>query len=197
MRIIAGIAKGRVLRSLRGPALRPTADRVRESMFGVLGERVAGAVFLDLYGGVGSVGLEALSRGAERAVFVEWHPPAARLIAENAARAGFQERTQVITGRVLPVLSRLAREGAVFDVVFLDPPYGVGEVGKAMAALARLPALVAVGGWVVCQRSRREELEEEIGGLLRKRESRFGETVLDFYHREVPGRGLPDGGQQR
>ena len=150
-------------------------------MFGVLGERVPGAVFLDLYAGVGSVGLEALSRGAERAVFVERHPPAARLIAENAARCGSQERARVIAGRVLPVLSRLAREGAVFDVIFLDPPYGIGEVGKAMAALARLPALVAVGGWVVCQRSRREELEEEIGDLLRKRESRCGETVLDFY----------------
>jgi 16S rRNA (guanine(966)-N(2))-methyltransferase RsmD len=181
MRIIAGTAKGRILRSLRGQVLRPTPDRVRESLFGVLGEQVVGAVFADLYAGVGSVGLEALSRGAEQAVFVESHAPAVRLIVENAARCGLGERIRVIRARVTRALPRLAQQGVVFDLVFLDPPYGVGEVAEAMAALARLPSLVAAGGWVVCQRSRREELEERIGCLARKRQSRFGETVLDFY----------------
>ena len=188
MRIIAGTAKGRLLRSLRGQHLRPTPDRVRESLFGVLGDRVVEAVFADLYAGSGSVGLEALSRGAERAVFVESHPPAARLIVANAARCGFDDRIQVIRARVTRALARLAREGAVFDLAFLDPPYGVGEAAEAMAALARFPSLLAEGGWVVCQRSRLEPLDEEIacsdgGRLLRKRQSRFGETMLDFYTR--------------
>ena len=183
MRIIAGTAKGRTLRSLRGPALRPTADRVRESLFGALGERVMGAAFLDLYAGAGAVGLEALSRGAEKAVFVESHAPAARLIMENAALCGFSERVRIIRARATRALLRLAREGASFDLIFLDPPYGSGEVARAVAAIARSPSLVAARGWVLCQRSRREHLEERIGDFLRKRESRFGETTVDYYQR--------------
>ena len=195
MRIIAGSAKGRRLRSLRGQALRPTTDRVRESVFGALGERVVGARFLDLYAGAGTVGLEALSRGAEEAVFVESHRPAGRLIAENAARCGLGAQSRVVVLPVARALARLEREEKPFDLVFVDPPYGTGE---AEAALARVgaspggagshrPALVPEGGLVICQHSRREELGEEIGRLRRTRRMRFGETVVDFYQpREAP-----------
>ncbi len=187
MRIIAGSARGRTIRSLRGRALRPTTDRVRESLFGALAEAVVGAAFLDLYAGCGAVGLEALSRGAEKAVFVEAHAPAARLIAENAERCGLQDRARIIRAPVNRALPKLAREGAEFDLIFLDPPYGQGEVLRALRALARAPSLAAGGGWVICQRSRREEIPGGIGGFLRKRESRFGETVIDWYQRGEPG----------
>jgi 16S rRNA (guanine(966)-N(2))-methyltransferase RsmD len=189
MRIIAGSAKGCRLRSLKGQALRPTADRVRESVFGALGERVVGARFLDLYAGAGTVGLEALSRGAEEAVFVESHRPAGRAIAENADRCrlaaqaspGARPRARVMVLPVGRALARLEREERPFDLVFVDPPYGTGEAERALAGIAARPGLVSEGGMVICQHSRREEVSEEIGRLRRTRTMRFGETVVDFY----------------
>jgi 16S rRNA (guanine(966)-N(2))-methyltransferase RsmD len=183
MRIIAGAAKGRQLRSLRGRALRPTADRVREALFDILGARVEGARFLDLYAGAGAVGLEALSRGAARTVFVEHHRPAARVIEGNAVLCGLAARARVLSAPVARALARLEREGAGFDLVFLDPPYGVGEAPAAMQALAGRAGLVAPDGLVICQHSRREELGEQIGPFSRMRQARFGETILDLYQR--------------
>ena len=181
MRIIAGSAKGRRLRSLRGLVLRPTADRVREALFAMLGERVAGARFLDLYAGVGAVGLEALSRGAAEATFVESHRPAARLIRENLVLCGVAGRGRVLASVVARALPSLSRRGACFEFVFLDPPYDTGEAPRALAALAISSGVVAPGGLVICQHSRREELAAEIGPFTRKRQARFGETMLDFY----------------
>jgi 16S rRNA (guanine966-N2)-methyltransferase len=181
MRIIAGSAKGFRLRSLKGQALRPTADRVRESVFGALGERVVGARFLDLYAGAGTVGLEALSRGAEEAVFVESHRPAGRLIAENADRCRLAAQARVMVLPVGRALARLERQERPFDLVFVDPPYGTGEAQAALAGIAARPGLVSEGGMVICQHSRREEVSEEIGRLRRTRRMRFGETVVDFH----------------
>lgn len=179
MRIIAGTAKGRTLRSLRGRALRPTADRVRESVFGMLGNKVVGARFLDLYAGVGAVGLEALSRGAAEAVFVESHRPAAEAIRENASRCGVADRARVMALPVLRALGALARRGERFDLVYVDPPYGSGELAEAMAVLGA-GGLLAEGALVLCQHGRREELEEGIGPLRRMRRARYGETVVDI-----------------
>jgi 16S rRNA (guanine(966)-N(2))-methyltransferase RsmD len=183
MRIIAGLAKGRRLRTLRGAALRPTADRVRESVFGTLGERVRGARFLDLYAGSGAVGLEALSRGAAHATFVESHRPAARLIEENAERCGVRDRARVLSLPAIRALGLLARQGAEFDLVFVDPPYGAGEAARALEEIAGRPGLLAAGGMVMCQHSRREEMPESVGPLARMKRARFGETVVDFYER--------------
>ena len=181
MRIIAGIAKGRHLRSLRGRALRPTADRVRESVFGLLGERTMGARFLDLYAGAGTVGLEALSRGAAAATFVESHRPAGRVIRENAGLCGFEERATVIVAPVARGLARLRRETAVFDLIFVDPPYETGELGATMAWLAQWPEMLAEGGTVICQHSRHEEVGEQVGPFKRMKRARYGETIVDFY----------------
>jgi 16S rRNA (guanine(966)-N(2))-methyltransferase RsmD len=183
MRIIAGLAKGCRLRSLRGQALRPTAERVRESVFDALGERVLGARFLDLYAGAGAVGLEALSRGAKETVFVESHRPAARLVAENAGRCRLSGSARVMALAAARALTRLEAEGRAFDLAFVDPPYGTGEAARALAALAARPGLLAVGALVLCQHSRHEGLGEEIGPLRRIRTMRFGETVVDFYER--------------
>jgi len=181
MRIIAGIAKGRRLRSVRGVALRPTSDRMRESLFSILGRRVDGARFLDLYAGAGSVGLEALSRGAAEAVFVESHRPTARLIKENAAVCGLQECARVLAMPVEAALARLVRRGEQFELVFVDPPYGTGGARAALEELARRPQLLADDGLVICQHSRREELPELIQTFARMRRVRFGETTIDIY----------------
>jgi len=183
MRIIAGTAKGRVLKSLKGRALRPTSDRMRESLFSVLGQELEGAQFLDLYAGAGTVGLEALSRGAAQAVFVESHRPAGRIIRENAARCGFADRIRTIMASVGPGLALLRREQAVFDIVFIDPPYGSGELGGTMARLAQWPEMLARTGLIVVQRSRHEDLGEQVGDFVRTRSIRYGDTVIDLYRR--------------
>jgi len=187
MRIIAGSAKGRVLKSLKGRAMRPTMDRVRESVFGMLGERVRGARFLDLYAGAGTVGLEAMSRGAAEATFIESHRPAGRVIEENARRCGFESRSRVIIADAGRGLSVLRREGAQFDLVFVDPPYGSGELGGVMARLTQWPEMVAEGGLVLVQRSRHEDLGEQAGAFERMRSMRYGETVVDLYRRVEAG----------
>ncbi len=180
MRIIAGSARGRVLKSLRGQALRPTADRVRESVFNVLAERVQGARFLDLYAGAGTVGLEALSRGAAHVTFVESHRPAGLVIEENARLCGFEGRIQVIIAPVAHALAVLRRERQVFDLIFADPPYERGEVGAVLARLGQWPELLAAGGLLLVQHSRHEALGE-VMAFEGVRTLRYGDTVVGIY----------------
>lgn len=189
MRIIGGLAKGRRLRSLKGTAFRPTMDKVRESVFSILGPRVEGSRFLDIYAGVGTAGLEALSRGATEATFVESHRPAGKLIQENAELCGFGKQARVIMAQAAQALARLRRESQAFDIVFADPPYGSGEVGAVMSRLGQWPEMVAEGGVLVLQRSRFEDPGETAGGLVRVRSVRFGETVVDYYRRKGSERG--------
>jgi 16S rRNA (guanine(966)-N(2))-methyltransferase RsmD len=187
MRIIAGSARGRQLRSLKS-GLRPTADRVRESLFSILAPRIEGARFLDLYAGVGTVGLEALSRGAAEAVFVESHRPAARLIGENAALCGLADRAEVIYAPVERGLALLRRRSRQFDLIFIDPPYERGEVPGVLGRLAQQAEMLAEKGLLICQHSRHEEAPEQIGPFGRMRRVRFGETIVDMYERrEVEG----------
>jgi len=186
MRIIAGLAKGRQLRSLKGLALRPTSDRMRESLFAMLGTRMEGARLLDLYAGVGTVGLEALSRGAAEVVFVESHWPAARLIEENARLCGFTEEAEVVHAQVERGLARLRRQGRQFNFIFVDPPYGRGEAGGVMGRLAQHPGVLEEEGILIVQHSRHEELPERVGPFARMRQTRFGETVIDLFWRREP-----------
>jgi 16S rRNA (guanine(966)-N(2))-methyltransferase RsmD len=181
MRIIAGVAKGCVLRSLRSRALRPTAARVRESLFAVIEPQLEGARFLDLFAGAGAVGLEALSRGAAEATFVESHRAAARVIRENAGRCGFEGAARVIIAPAAHAMARLRKEGAVFEFVFADPPYGEERVGEVLARLGQWPQMLSEHGLVLCQRSRREAAGDRAGALERVRQLRFGETVVDFF----------------
>ena len=161
--------------------MRPTSERLREAVLATLGRRVEGARFLDLYAGAGAVGLESLSRGATEAIFVESHRPAGKLIQGNARLCGFEDRVRILVMTVERGLARLRREGVIFDVVFIDPPYDRGEAAAAMVRLGQWLGLVAPRGVVVCQHSRHEELGEEIGGLSRMRRKRFGETIIDSY----------------
>lgn len=156
-------------------------DRVRESLFAMLGATVEEARFLDLYAGTGAVGLEALSRGASHATFVESHVPAGRVIEANAGACGFSDRVRILVVPAPRALARLRRECQRFDIVFLDPPYGSGEAGALLAWLAQWPAMLAEGGVIVCQHSRHEDPGENIGPFGRMRRARFGETILDFY----------------
>ncbi len=186
MRIIAGQWRSRVLRAPRGMATRPTSDRLRETLFNVLGGRVEGARFLDLYAGSGANGLEALSRGAREAVFVERAAPALEALRENVAALRAGSRTRV---EAAAVRRWLGRAEPAFEVVFLDPPYAeAGEYQAALEGLGARPELLAAGGVVVVEHRRAKPgavflLAEAYGPLRRSRVLEQGDAALSFYER--------------
>jgi len=180
MRVIAGEAKGRRLVAPKGLGTRPTADRVREALFGIVAPRIAGARVLDLFAGSGAVGIEALSRGAARAVFVERDRAALAALRQNLARLGFEPRARVIARDAQAALRDLARAGARFELVFLDPPYAGDLALRTLAALGKGEHLAA-SALVIVQHRAKAELPEAQGSLRRVRVRRFGETALTFF----------------
>jgi 16S rRNA (guanine(966)-N(2))-methyltransferase RsmD len=157
---------------------------VRRILFDILAPRVADAAFLDLYAGFGTVGLEALSRGAARAVFVERSRKCCQLIAENLQLTGLHEGGEVVCADVRRALPRLQQEGESFDVIFADPPYQTAQVVDCLAWLGQQPGLLRVGGLVIVQHHVREELAAAGGPLARRRTRRVGDTQLSFYARD-------------
>jgi 16S rRNA (guanine966-N2)-methyltransferase len=179
MRIIAGAFKGRRLAPVKG-RIRPTAAKVREAVFSILGPGVGGLRVLDLFAGTGALGIEALSRGAAAAVFVEDHPESLKVLRRNLADLDLADRTTVSALPVTTALKKLAGHGESFGLVFIDPPYGGGD------ALATLTALVSInllrpGARVVVEHSRRDSLPEACGGLTRLTVRRYGDTQVAFY----------------
>lgn len=179
MRIIAGAFKGRRLAPVKG-RIRPTAAKVREAVFSILGPTVSGLRVLDLFAGTGALGIEALSRGAAAAVFVEDHPESLKVLRRNLEDLGLGDRTRVRPQPVATALKHLAGHGEIFGLAFLDPPYGGPETVAALNALAELP-LLAPGARVVVEHSRRESLPEACGGLTRLTVRRYGDTQVAFY----------------
>ena len=171
MRVIGGEFRSRLLKTLPGLALRPTPDRLREALFNVLAPRIEGAVFLDAYAGSGAVGIEALSRGTARAIFIEKHAGAVRVIRENLASLGLEDRATIVHGAAAPALSRYEA-----DIYFIDPPYEKeSEYKAALSLLDTRPALV------LAQHAKRFELAEAYGNLKRTRVLAHGDNAISFY----------------
>lgn len=172
MRIIAGQFRSRRLKTLPGMRTRPTPDRLRETLFNILAPRIEGALFVDAYAGTGAVGIEALSRGAREAVFIEKNRAAVDVIRQNLKALGLETRAQVICGKTAVALGRRKA-----DIVFLDPPYDLeNEYGAALGALGEAPPAL-----VIAQHTVRLALAERYGRLRRAREVRQGDNVLSFY----------------
>jgi 16S rRNA (guanine(966)-N(2))-methyltransferase RsmD len=172
MRVIGGEFRSRRLKSLPGAATRPTPDRLRETLFDILAPRIGGASFVDAYAGTGAVGIEALSRGAARVVFLERNRKAADVIRENLFALGATGRGSVVQSGAAAALARYPAE-----IVFLDPPYDMAdEYAAALEALAANPPALAVA-----QHSFRLELAPAYGPLARFRTVRQGDNVLSFY----------------
>jgi 16S rRNA (guanine966-N2)-methyltransferase len=183
MRVIAGEFRSRVLKSLPGLDVRPTPDRLREALFSILAPRIAGAFFLDLYAGTGAVGIEALSRGAGKAIFVENNQDAADVIRVNLKSLGLEHRGRVWLGRAANVVAKI---GAV-DIAFLDPPYPLEhEYERALTALADDPP-----GLVIAQHASRFALKERYGVLNRSRVVKHGDNTLSFFQAEGRSGALP------
>lgn len=185
MRVIAGEARGRRLKAPPREGVRPTSDQLRERLFNVLGARVEGARFLDLYAGTGAVGIEALSRGAARVTFIEENRRHIALIRENLARTVVVDRAEVLCGQVERLLSVLARSGKRFDIVFLDPPYGAGVMSLILAQLHRF-RLVTGEGVVVAEQFRKEPVVNEAGNFFLSDQRSQGQSLLLFYFNHPP-----------
>ncbi|HEV2439168.1 MAG TPA: 16S rRNA (guanine(966)-N(2))-methyltransferase RsmD [bacterium] len=181
MRVTSGTAKGTHLRT-PGTGVRPTSDRVKEALFNSLTPRLPGARVLDLFAGTGALGIEGLSRGAARAVFVERDARAVAAIRRNLAAAHFDGQSEVRRGAVPGALDGLERDGAVFDLIVLDPPYGQDLPARTLRRLAA-SSLLGTGGIIAAEGHWRDD-PGEIPGLTRVREARYGETGLWFYARE-------------
>jgi len=181
MRIITGSAKGTKLKTPRDSDLiRPTADRVKESVFNVLGPRVLGAKVLDLFAGTGNLGLEALSRGAKNAIFVDRSNLSVGLIRENAARTKLTDRVTIYRGDVLRILDKLAGSGDSFDLIFCDPPYNKGLVAAVLAKVDQT-ALLAVDGIMIVEHSHQEAVKDEWDRLSLSRTLRYGDTLVSIF----------------
>jgi 16S rRNA (guanine966-N2)-methyltransferase len=180
LRIVAGKWRGRRLATVPGWRVRPTADRVKESLYNVLQDRIAGANVLDLYAGSGNLGLEALSRGAHRAVLVECDRQALAVLRRNIESLEAQLHVQVVRTDALRYVA--ASHAVPFDLVLADPPYDAG-VEDALLDAMRGPVLSG-GGCFVLQHERRWRAPESVPGLRLWRSKRFGDTVVDFFGRE-------------
>jgi 16S rRNA (guanine(966)-N(2))-methyltransferase RsmD len=175
MRIVGGEARGRPIRAVKGSGTRPTADRVRQSIFDLLGQRMDGFAVLDLYAGTGALALEALSRGAAKAVLIEKDAKAFAVLSQNAHELGFADRCTLLhedVGRELPRL-----RGRQFDLIFSDPPYATHLAQATLAAIAAND-LVAPSARIVLETDRREGAPECPAGLQIADERSYGDTRI-------------------
>ena len=195
MRVVAGELRGRRLISAAGRETRPTSERARAGLFDWLGARVADARVLDLFAGSGALGIEALSRGAREAVFVEHSRSALRALRKNLEELGLAERGEVVERDLARGLGSRVVDGPAFDVVFADPPYGAGWLARLLAC-ETLPALLNPDAVVIAERSTRSAAEPETPRLRLRGTKSYGETAFDWYENTAPDDGAERGRAQ-
>ncbi|MDF2875597.1 MAG: rsmD [Sporomusa sp.] len=192
MRIITGIAKGTKLKTPKGLDVRPTADRVKESMFSILANLVLpagrhaliGAKVLDLFAGTGNLGLEALSRGAAHALFIDHSQISLAAIDQNISNARLGDLAKVQRADSIKALDRLAQSGQTFTLIFLDPPYNQGLVNTILLKLDGSSVLIE-GGIIVVEHSKHESFNTQWQNLQLIRTERYGETIVTFFLRHI------------
>ena len=180
MRVITGKARGVQLKTPDGMLTRPTTDRVKEALFSIIQFDVPTARVLDLFGGTGQLGIEALSRGAKHAVFVDQREDACRLIRENLKRTRLESDAKVVRSDYLDYLKR-CREP--FDIIFLDPPYAEVFLENALKCIAEIDILQS-GGIIIAERPVGKELPWEFEGFTRSRDYKYGNTLIAVYRKD-------------
>lgn len=161
-------------------SLRPLTDQAREALFNILGEKVVDCCFFDLFAGTGAVGIEALSRGAKIAIFVELNRSTVSVIRQNLELTGFSDRAEVYAVDVIRALNLLNQKGARFDIIFLGAPYDSPVLEKALNKLSETEVLKP-DGVLIAEHRKQHKLQGEYGRLKVFRDARYGETVLSFY----------------
>jgi 16S rRNA (guanine966-N2)-methyltransferase len=179
MRIIAGKHRGKRLAPIKNTPVRPTADRTREAVFSILGNLVEDATVADLFAGTGAMGLEALSRGAKQAVFVDFNPKSLALIKKNIALLKEEARSRVIAWNLLQNAACLSAHAFNYDLIFADPPYGEHTLGTILDNLAKAGAL-GPEGTLVCEHDRSEPVPQDSPFELTD-QRRYGRTLISFF----------------
>ena len=179
MRVVAGKARGTILKTPEGLQTRPTADRVKEALFSIIQFDLPGARVLDLFGGTGQLGIEALSRGAGAAVFVDQSAQACKLIKENLRRAKLESNAKIITSDYLRYLQT---SNETFDIILLDPPYAEVFLENCLNFITEIDILHS-GGIIVCERPVGKDLFLDFNGYTRSRDYKYGNTLLTVYRK--------------
>ncbi len=186
MRIISGFAGGRRLRAPSGNKTRPTSDRVREALFSILGPPREECRVLDVFAGSGGLGLEALSRGARHATFIDRDKDAQQALRHNIGELDVGKATEIHQGDALRALAKFQRAGRQFHWIFIDPPYATDLAAQAMELIAEGALLLPIedDGVVVVEHDKRSEPAESYGCLIRTETRRYGDTSVSFYERK-------------
>ena len=180
MRVISGELKGRRLQTCREKFLRPTSEKVREAVFNILSPFLTGGLVLDLFAGTGSLGVEALSRGMDRTIFVENNPRVVAILKKNISNCGIENRAEVISLSTSRALKILKAHDERFKLIFLDPPYQENLAGKTLLEIGAAKVLT-VDGIVTVEHSSKEVLESVYGNLRRDDQRKYGQTLVSFF----------------
>lgn len=180
MRVIAGEYRGRRLERIEGSDIRPTSDKVKESLFNILGNAVIDSTFLDLFSGTGGVGIEALSRGAKHVVFIDSSIKSIKVLKENLKRLRIEDNYEAFHTDYSTAINKLHKYNKHFDIIFIDPPYSVGIAEAALKELDHNP-IVAHSGVVIVEHDSKDRMPEFVGKLYMYRSRQYGNTTLSFY----------------
>jgi 16S rRNA (guanine966-N2)-methyltransferase len=180
MKIVAGKNRGNKLKSLRGLSVRPTPIKVREALFDILGTFIKGSYFLDLFAGTGAIGIEALSRGAQMAIFIEKEIKSVKIIKENLEKTKNNQNFIVFKKDFLFGIKWLAKRNYLFDYIFLDPPYNLGLVNISLLKISKF-SILKKNGSIIVQHYKKEKVEENINNLKLFDQRKYGDSYLSFF----------------
>lgn len=183
MRVISGSAKGRGLKAVTGMSTRPTTDKVKEAVFSMIGPYFDGGQVLDLFAGTGGLGIEALSRGMERAVFIDIEKKSVDTVLHNLQATGFSGQAEVYRNDAVRALKLLAKRELRFDLVFLDPPYRLKTIAEMIGIIAE-QHLLAPGATLVVEQDAENLLPDHLYNLKQKRRVEYGDTAITIYRHE-------------
>ena len=182
MRVVSGICKGRPLKAVSGNTTRPTTDKVKEAIFNMIGPYFEGGIGLDLFAGSGGLGLEALSRGLEKVIFIDREPKAVQVIHENIKACKFEKKTEVFRNDADRALKALIKREICFDYIFLDPPYKKQQLVSLMEKMDKQD-IVSSDGIVVCEHSFDVELPQTVGRFSEIKHERYGMIAVTIFSR--------------
>lgn len=194
MRVISGSARGRTLKAVPGMGTRPTTDKVKEAVFSMIGPYFEGGHVLDLFAGTGGLGIEALSRGMDRAVFIDLEYKSIEIIRANLKTTGLENQAEVYKNDAERALKALAKRGASFDLVFLDPPYRLKHGDKLMEMMDSM-GLLNSGATIMLEYESDYTYPERLGSFIELRKAQYGETAVSIYSYEREDTVRPEAGQ--
>jgi 16S rRNA (guanine(966)-N(2))-methyltransferase RsmD len=187
--VIAGTAKGRLLKAVPGTGTRPTTDKVKEAIFSMIGPYFDGGVGLDLFAGTGGLGIEALSRGMNRVIFIDMEQTSIQVIEANLKTIGFREQAEVYRNEANRALKVLAKRGLKFDLIFLDPPYRMKQADEILLQMQEMD-MIQDQAIALVEHEASHAYADEIGRLYVRKRAVYGETAISIYHHSDQGGGL-------